>query len=102
MTRRRDSEQNEDDVLTYLDEPWVRTPAIYDTPVYVSELAVLPIQLVQATTCCTAAILWVLRECNRTLDAVRLHLFRCFVRQGIRITECDIGFVWGSLRTELI
>jgi len=100
--RRQDSERTKDDVLTYLNEPWVRTPAIYDTPVYVSELAVLPIQLVQATTCCTAAILWVLRECNRTLDAVRLHLFRCFVRQGICITKRDIGLVWGGLRAKLI
>lgn len=78
--------------FTHLNEPGVHPPPVDHAPLYLAQLARLAlfIQLVQTASCRTAAILRVLRERDRPLHAVLLHLRGCLVRERPRIAERDV------------
>ena len=89
---------------TYLDETWVRAPAINHAPLDILQLARLapPVELVQTAPRCAATVLWILRERDRTLHTVRLHLPRGHVRERLRVTERDVVLVRRGCRVQLV
>ncbi len=81
------------------------TPPVNHAPFYpVPEVAclALPIQLVQTASRRAAAVLRILREGDRALDAVRLHLPGRLVRERTRIAERDIALVGCRGRMQLV
>lgn len=80
------------------------TPPVNNTPFNITKLSTLSasVKFVQATACCTTAILGVLSERDRALDAVLLHLSSGCFCEGLGVSESDIRFVWGSFRVKLV
>ena len=79
-------------------------PAINHAPLDILQLARLapPVELVQTATRCAAAVLRILRERDRTLHTVRLHLPRGHVRERLRVTERDVVLVRRGCRVQLV
>lgn len=90
---------------TYLDKPGMSTPPVNHAPFYsvpkVARLA-LPIELVQTAPRRATAVLGILRERDRALDAIRLHLPGRLVREGTRIAERDIALVGCRGRVQFV
>lgn len=90
---------------TNLDETWVSSPSVDDTPLdVVPHFAsfAFPKQFVQAASCRAAAVLGILRKRDGPFHAVLLHLTRGLVRQRFRVTERDVKFVGSCLGVQFI
>lgn len=89
---------------TDLNEPGVSAPAVDHAPLDPFHLACLApsVQLIQTAPCRTAAVLWVLRERDRALHAVCLHLPRRLICKRARIPESDVVLVRCSRGVQLV
>ena len=95
---------NDNDKGTHLNETWVSTPAVNDTPLDVSHLARSPTseEFIQAAPRRTATVLWVLCECYGTFHAVGSHPPGSLLGEWTCVTESDVRLVRSGLWMELV
>ncbi len=77
-------------------------PSVYYTPFNISKLIAAAIQLIQTASSRAAAVLRVLRERDRPLDAIFLHLTRRLRRERPSIAKGRIRLVRGRFRVQLV